>query len=154
MQFEKNIDKTSLKSQKFTWPLAYVYISFVKLKNICSWFFPVLFKKMIFLRFFIIFHVLFMILNVLLHFWKKYSYFISFFKKNIHDFSRFFMFYSKSWMMYYHILFKNHSCFIHDFHKIFKIFQDFSGFLKIFHVLFKILNNFLLHFIKKIFMFY
>ena len=54
----------------------------------------------------------------------------------IHDFSRFFMFYSISWMIFYHILFKNHSCFINDFHKIFKIFKDFSGFLKIFHVLF------------------
>ena len=53
-------------------------------------------------------------------------------KKSIHYFSRFFMFYSKSWMMFYHILFKNHSCFINDFHKIFKIFQDFSGFFRIF----------------------
>ena len=29
--------KTSLKFQKFTWPLACVYISFAKLKNICTW---------------------------------------------------------------------------------------------------------------------
>ena len=67
----------------------------------------------------------------------------------IHDFSRFFMFYSISWMIFYHILFKNHSCFINDFHKIFKIFKDFSGFLKIFHVLFKILNDFFFTFYKE-----
>ena len=70
--------KTSLKSQKFTWPLACVYISFVKLKNICSWFFSVLFKNLKdismilhdfscfiqdFSRFFTILHVSFKILN-------------------------------------------------------------------------------------------
>jgi len=124
-----------LKSQKFTWPLAYVYISFVKLKNICSWFFPVLFKKMIFFRFFMIFHVL-------LHFWKKYSYLISFLKKNIHDFQDFSCFIQNlEW------------CFITFFlkaiHVLSMIFIKFSRFFKIFHVLFKILNDIFITFYKE-----
>ena len=75
--------KTSLKSQKFTWPLACVYISFVKLKDICSCFFPVLFKNL--KDTFMILRVLFKILNVLLHLKKVH---ILLHLKNIY--SRFF----------------------------------------------------------------
>ena len=75
----------------------------------------------------------------------------------IHDFSRFFMFYSISWMIFYHILFKNHSCFINDFHKIFKIFQDFSGFFRIFQdfsgffMFYQDLEWYLITFLRKIY---
>ena len=68
------------------------------------------------------------------------------FKKNVHIllslkniYSRFFMFYSRFWMMFYYILFKKHSCFINDFHEIFKII----------HILLKILNDFLLYVFMK-----
>ena len=182
------IYKTSLKSQKFTWTLASVYISFAKLKK-KSWFFPVLFKKLndIFMilhdfscfiqdlegcfilcyqkniyvlwfwwfwwvfqdfsRFFKIFQVLFKILNdFLLYFIHKvfmfYQWFWWFFQdfsrffKIFQDFSRFFMFHSRSWMISYCILFKKYSCFINDF---FKIFHEFSRFHMIFKFFFYIL---------------
>ena len=84
---------TSLKFQKFTWPLACVYISFVKLKNICSWFFSVLFKNL---------KDISMILHDFSCFIQDLQCFIYMYLKNIHvslhskkyiqDFSRFFMF--------------------------------------------------------------
>ena len=88
---EQAMNETSLKSQKFTWPLACVYISFVKLKNICSWFFSVLFKNLKDIS--MILHVLFKILNVLLYVFKKNIHVLLHFKEYIQDFSRLFKFY-------------------------------------------------------------
>ena len=117
----KNYFKTSLKSQKFTWPLACVYISFVKLKNICSWFFSVLFKNL-----------------------KDISMILHDFLCFIQDLECSIIF--KKISMFYYILknifkifedfscliqdLEQHSWFIIDFHEIFKIFQDYSCFIK------------------------
>ena len=63
-----------------------------------------------------IFHVLFKILNVLLYVYKK-NHVLLHLKKLIQDFSCFIQ------------DLEQHSCFIIDFHEIFKIFQDFSNYL-------------------------
>ena len=69
--------------------------------------------------------------------------YISFVKLNIffHDSSWFFMFYSRSWMMFYQINIHVSSMLLMK-----------EIFLKISHVLFKILNDFLLYYIHKVFM--
>ena len=104
--------KTSLKSQKFTWPLACVYISFVKLKNICSWFFSVLFKNL---------KDIFMILHDFSCFIQDLECFITFFEKNIHVLLHFLKNIFK--------IFQDFSRFSR-FLRFFKIFQDYSCFIK------------------------
>ena len=81
------------------------------------------------------------------YFLMIFSCFIQKIEWYFYDSSWFFMFYSRSWMMFCYILLKKYSCFT-------MILMNFSRFFKIFHVLFKILNNFLLYFIHKVFMFY
>jgi hypothetical protein len=58
-------------------------------------------------------------------FWWFLQDFSGFFKIS-QDFSRYFMFYSRSWIISYYILLKIYSSFINDFDEFFKIFQDFS----------------------------
>ena len=128
---EQAMNETSLKSQKFTWPLACVYISFAKLKNIFRDFFC-LFKNL---------KDISMILHDFSCFIQDLECFIIRIEKNIRvllhlkkyiqDFSRFFKM--------FHVLFK----ILNDIHVLSLIFMKYSRFFKIIYVLFKILNDFL-----------
>ena len=155
------VEKTSLKSQKFTWPLAYVYISFVKLRKYLFVIFSCFIKKIYIFKILYDFSCFIHNLECFITFLKKYIfmifqdfscfiqylewYFITFSLKTIHvlsmtfikfsrflkifqDFSRFFMFYLRSWMIFFTFYKEN----IHVLLMIWWIFQDFQDFSRFF----------------------
>ena len=114
--------KTSLKSQKFTWPLAYVYISFVKLRKYLFVIFSCFIKKIYIFKILYDFSCFIHNLECFITFLKKYIFMI------FQDFSCFIQY-----LEWYFITFSLKTIHVLSmtfikFSRFLKIFQDFSRF--------------------------
>ena len=108
LRFQFIIYLTSLKSQKFTWQPASVCISFTKSKNILT-----IFNYIDLIISLFIFHIQEFHDFILFYskIWMIYLWFFMFYQWFwwiFPDFSRFFMFNSRSWMISYYSLFKKY----------------------------------------------